>query len=158
MRKKDEPPVHIRLHPKQALVLKSLANEILFGGAAGVLVRAAAIGYCTAIPGLQAYLFRRTYPELCQATWKVQAAFACYWPKLWRRAQPRLLRTRLVFLTAAVFGSTTASMRQTSTISRARRSTCWPRMSSRKGRIKWGIVSRDTGVSKKCSENGTRQC
>jgi hypothetical protein len=66
MRKKDEPPVHIRLHPKQALVLKSLANEILFGGAAGVLVRAAAIGYCTAIPGLHAYLFRRTYPELWQ--------------------------------------------------------------------------------------------
>jgi hypothetical protein len=66
--KKEEPIVHIRLHPKQALVLKSPANEILFGGAAGpgksFLVRAAAIGYCTAIPGLQAYLFRRTYPEL----------------------------------------------------------------------------------------------
>jgi len=30
------------------------------------LVRPAAIGYCTAIPGLQAYLFRRTYPELWQ--------------------------------------------------------------------------------------------
>ena len=153
MRQKDEPLVHIRLHPKQALVLKSLANKILFDGAAGsgksFLVRAAAIGYCTAIPGLQAYLFRRTYPELCQATWKVQAAFACYWPKLWRRAQPRLLRTRLVFLTAAVFRSTTASMRQTSTISRAQRSTCWPGMSSRKGRVKWGIASRDTGVSKK---------
>jgi len=67
---KQEPVVHIRLHPKQALVLKSLANEILFGGAAGpgksFLVRAAAIGYCTAIPGLQVYLFRRTYPELWQ--------------------------------------------------------------------------------------------
>lgn len=68
--RKDEPLVHIRLHTKQALVLKSPANEILFGGAAGpgksFLVRAAAIGYCTAIPGLQAYLFRRTFPELWQ--------------------------------------------------------------------------------------------
>jgi len=66
----DGPVVHIRLHPKQALVLKSPANEILFGGAAGpgksFLVRAAAIGYCTSIPGLQVYLFRRTYPELWQ--------------------------------------------------------------------------------------------
>lgn len=62
--------VHIKLHPKQALVLKSPANEILFGGAAGpgksFLVRAAAIAYCTAIPRFQAYLFRRTYPELWQ--------------------------------------------------------------------------------------------
>ena len=65
-----EAVVHIRLHPKQALVLKSPANEILFGGAAGpgksFLVRAAAIAYCTAIPRFQAYLFRRTYPELWQ--------------------------------------------------------------------------------------------
>ena len=62
--------IRFRLHPKQALVLRSPANEILFGGAAGpgksYLARAAAILYCAEIPGLQAYLFRRTYPELLQ--------------------------------------------------------------------------------------------
>lgn len=64
----DDRAISIRLHPKQSLVLKSLANEILFGGAAGpgksFLARAAAILYCTQIPGLQVYLFRRTFPEL----------------------------------------------------------------------------------------------
>jgi hypothetical protein len=63
-------PIEIKLHPKQSLVLRSPANEILFGGAAGpgksFLVRAACILYCAGIPGLQAYLFRRTFPELMQ--------------------------------------------------------------------------------------------
>ena len=63
--------------------------------------------------------FGARIPSFGKPTWKVQAAFACYWPKLWRRAQPRLLRTRLVVQTAAVFRAITASMRQTSAISRA---------------------------------------
>jgi terminase large subunit-like protein len=60
--------LRIDLHPKQMRVLKSKANEILFGGAAGpgksFLGRALAIILCFEIPGFQAALFRRTYREL----------------------------------------------------------------------------------------------
>lgn len=60
--------MELSLHPKQAEVLFSPATEILFGGAAGPgkshLMRAAAIIWCNDIPGLQAYIFRRTRPDL----------------------------------------------------------------------------------------------
>ena len=58
----------LNLHPKQRTALLSSATEILYGGAAGggksFLLRAVAIALCLAIPGLQVYLFRRTYPDL----------------------------------------------------------------------------------------------
>lgn len=58
----------IHLHPKQGLLLKSIATEILFGGAAGggksFLMRALAIIWCATIPGLQVYLFRRILDDL----------------------------------------------------------------------------------------------
>jgi hypothetical protein len=56
------------LHPKQGLALQTQANEVLYGGAAGGgkshLMRVAAIMWCTAIPGLQVYLFRRIRDDL----------------------------------------------------------------------------------------------
>jgi hypothetical protein len=56
------------LHQKQGLAYQSRATEILYGGAAGGgkshLFRVASIAWCVAIPGLQVYLFRRTYPDL----------------------------------------------------------------------------------------------
>jgi hypothetical protein len=60
--------VNIALQPKQFEVLDSPATEILYGGAAyggkSYLLRALAIALCYDIPGLQVYLFRRTYPDL----------------------------------------------------------------------------------------------
>ena len=55
-------------HPKQALLHRSPANELLYGGAAGPgkskALRMEALRYAMEIPGLQVYLFRRTFPEL----------------------------------------------------------------------------------------------
>ena len=54
--------------PVQELFHRTAANEVLFGGAAGGSKSHALLMepfiYCQRIPGLQAYLFRRTYPEL----------------------------------------------------------------------------------------------
>lgn len=58
----------MHLHPKQWVALLSEATEILYGGAAGggksFLMRAAAILWCCAIPGLQVYIFRRVRDDL----------------------------------------------------------------------------------------------
>lgn len=58
----------LRLHPKQSEAFTSPATEILYGGAAGggksYLLRAAALAWSTAIPGLQVYLFRRISSDL----------------------------------------------------------------------------------------------
>lgn len=58
----------MELHPKQTQAYESRATEILYGGAAGggksFFMRAVAIIWCSMIPGLQVYLFRRTYDDL----------------------------------------------------------------------------------------------
>lgn len=60
--------IELRLHPRQGQLFQSEAREILFGGAAGggksYALRVALISWAHAIPKLQCYLFRRTYPEL----------------------------------------------------------------------------------------------
>ena len=60
--------INLELHDKQALALATDATEVLFGGAAGGgkshLMRAAAVVWCAAIPGLQVYLFRRIRDDL----------------------------------------------------------------------------------------------
>ena len=62
--------VRLHYHPtgKQALFHRSTADEVLFGGAAGggktaALAMEACIR-CLSTPGVQMYLFRRTYREL----------------------------------------------------------------------------------------------
>jgi len=54
--------------PKQVLLHRSPANDILFGGAAGPgksrALRMEGLIWCLRVPQLQVYLFRRTYPEL----------------------------------------------------------------------------------------------
>ncbi len=60
--------MRLELHPKQSLAFQSDATEILYGGAAGGgkshLMRCCAIAWAVDIPGIQIYLFRRTYPDL----------------------------------------------------------------------------------------------
>jgi hypothetical protein len=60
--------LNLGLHPKQGEALNSLATEQLYGGAAGGgkshLMRVAAIIWCSMIPGLQVYLFRRIRDDL----------------------------------------------------------------------------------------------
>lgn len=68
MPKASDAALDIRLHDKQRAAFESAATEILYGGAAGGgkshLMRMAAIMWCTEIPGLQVYLFRRIRDDL----------------------------------------------------------------------------------------------
>lgn len=60
--------VEFKLYPKQQRALLSLAQEILYGGAAGAgksyMMRVLAIVLCMEIPNLKVFLFRRMYKEL----------------------------------------------------------------------------------------------
>jgi len=60
--------IDVELHEKQTIAYESQATEILYGGAAGggksFLMRIAAIIWCSRIPGLQVYLFRRITKDL----------------------------------------------------------------------------------------------
>jgi len=55
-------------HPKQKVLHQSPANEILYGGAAGpgksYGIRWEAVIWALRIPGIEIYLFRRTFPDL----------------------------------------------------------------------------------------------
>ena len=64
----SSPELSLHLHDKQAIAFHSDATEILYGGAAGGgkshLMRVMAVALCTAVPGLQVYLFRRIREDL----------------------------------------------------------------------------------------------
>ena len=58
----------LSLHEKQGVALNTPATEVLYGGAAGGgkshLIRVATIIWCSMIPGLQVYIFRRIFEDL----------------------------------------------------------------------------------------------
>lgn len=68
MPRESDAAININLHEKQQLAFDSEATEILYGGAAGGgkshLMRMAAVTWCSEIPGLQVYLFRRIREDL----------------------------------------------------------------------------------------------
>lgn len=68
MASQSDAALDINLHEKQQVAFWSEATEILYGGAAGGgkshLMRMAAITWCSEIPGLQVYLFRRIRDDL----------------------------------------------------------------------------------------------
>lgn len=59
---------HLHLTPRQSLAFTTKATENLYGGAAGggksYLIRTSAIRWCSEVPGIQVYFFRRTLPDL----------------------------------------------------------------------------------------------
>lgn len=61
-------PINLDLFPKQMVAFKTYATEVLFGGAAGGgkshLMRVLSILWCTEIPGIQIFLFRRLHDDL----------------------------------------------------------------------------------------------
>lgn len=60
--------LNLKLHAKQWEAFETDATEVLYGGAAGGgkshLIRIAAIVWCSSVPGLQFYLFRRIRDDL----------------------------------------------------------------------------------------------
>lgn len=60
--------IDLSLHQRQGQALLTPANEILYGGAAGGgkshLARVASIIWCSDVPGIQGYFFRRKYDQL----------------------------------------------------------------------------------------------
>lgn len=60
--------MEVRLQPKQEQAFLTTATEVLYGGAAGggksFYERVSAIRWAFEVPGIQVYLFRRTFPDL----------------------------------------------------------------------------------------------
>lgn len=91
----------IELHPKQTAAYESTATEILYGGAAGggksYFMRVAAILWCSMIPGLQVYLFRRTYDDLIKNHIEGSAGFRVLLAAWEARGWAKIVETEIRF-------------------------------------------------------------
>lgn len=89
------------LQPQQGIAFASQANEQLYGGAAGGgkshLMRVAAIVWSLQIPGLQTYLFRRTFPELKQNHLEGPTSFPVLLAELVNAGKCRIVKNEIKF-------------------------------------------------------------
>jgi phage terminase large subunit len=95
------PTLDFKLHDKQAIAFTSSATEILYGGAAGggksYLMRVSAIAWCLQIPGIQIYLFRRTFDELYKSHVQGPSGFIALLNPLVRSGHVKVLAEEIRF-------------------------------------------------------------
>ena len=93
--------LELNLHERQGQALLSPATEILYGGAAGGgkshLMRVAAILWALEVPGLQIYLFRRTFPELMRNHMEGLSGFPALLQPLVEEKQAQIVKQEIRF-------------------------------------------------------------
>lgn len=98
---KDQPTLDLTLHYRQGLAYLTPAREVLFGGSAGGgkshCMRASAILWCLAIPGLQIYLFRRTVKDLEKNHFRGPTSFPALLHPLVRSRFVRIVKNEVRF-------------------------------------------------------------
>lgn len=105
LQRRQPPP---GLHPKQLLAFQSRATEILYGGAAGggksYLFRVASIWWCRWVPGLQVYIFRRTFPDLFKNHMEGPQGFPALLAEMIDRGEVRIVwaKNQIRFSTGSV--------------------------------------------------------
>ena len=93
--------IDYRLHKQQGLAMRIPAQEILYGGAAGGgkshLLRIAFIGWALECPGIQQYLFRRTFPELFRNHMRGPTSFPELLAPLIREGRCKIVKNEIRF-------------------------------------------------------------
>lgn len=93
--------VDFRLHKQQGYAMRIPAQEILYGGAAGGgkshLIRIAFIIWALKCPGVQLYIFRRTFPELFRNHMRGPTSFPELLAPLMKEGRCRIVKNEIRF-------------------------------------------------------------
>jgi hypothetical protein len=97
----DNIDARVPLHYRQLQALITDSNELLYGGAAGggksYLLRAAAIHWCSKVPGLVCFLFRRHYPDLMSNHMEGPSSFRALLAPLVQNGQCSIVQMEIRF-------------------------------------------------------------